>query len=268
MDILDIFDSDRFYLGKLCPQGHSWSNTEYSLRLRTSWKCVICKQERDCQYREKNSDKIQAQRLEYRQENREILAQKQRAYYRENRDKIVEYDRNRYVQNREKKIKYQKQYYTNNREQIIIRRKPYNKIWKQENAERMRELAALWRRTERGKLLSRLAVERRRTRKAFVHSHPYTIEQYQRRFQQFDNCCAYCGAIATSIDHVIPISKGGADVLGNLLPCCRSCNSSKGCNDLNKWYNKSNPSYTLKRWRKILKVLGLTESTLGQLSLF
>lgn len=32
-------------------------------------------------------------------------------------------------------------------------------------------------------------------------------------------------------DHVKPVSKGGVDILANLRPCCRSCNSRKG----NKW---------------------------------
>ena len=34
-----------------------------------------------------------------------------------------------------------------------------------------------------------------------------------------------------TFDHVVPISKGGLDVLSNLRPCCRACNCRKG----NKW---------------------------------
>jgi 5-methylcytosine-specific restriction endonuclease McrA len=39
--------------------------------------------------------------------------------------------------------------------------------------------------------------------------------------------CAYCGNTATSIDHIIPVSRGGRSKRGNLLPCCDSCNSKK-----------------------------------------
>lgn len=39
--------------------------------------------------------------------------------------------------------------------------------------------------------------------------------------------CVYCGAKATSIDHVIPVAHGGSSRRGNLLPACGSCNSRK-----------------------------------------
>ena len=51
--------------------------------------------------------------------------------------------------------------------------------------------------------------------------------------------CAYCGATDNmSIDHVIPLSKGGTHEIDNLLPACRSCNSSKGARPLEEWLPK------------------------------
>jgi hypothetical protein len=38
--------------------------------------------------------------------------------------------------------------------------------------------------------------------------------------------------LAASVDHVIPQSKGGKDLLDNLVLCCRSCNSKKRTNEL------------------------------------
>ena len=32
-----------------------------------------------------------------------------------------------------------------------------------------------------------------------------------------------------TVDHVVPRSKGGSHKLENLVLCCGSCNSSKGC---------------------------------------
>ena len=41
--------------------------------------------------------------------------------------------------------------------------------------------------------------------------------------------CFYCGQDATTVDHVIPIVKGGDPISqDNLVAACRRCNSSKG----------------------------------------
>jgi 5-methylcytosine-specific restriction endonuclease McrA len=48
--------------------------------------------------------------------------------------------------------------------------------------------------------------------------------------------CAYCGACGKmSMDHVLPVSKGGRNSIGNLLPACRQCNSEKHAKLLIAW---------------------------------
>ncbi len=44
--------------------------------------------------------------------------------------------------------------------------------------------------------------------------------------------CAYCGATGVPLqrDCILPISRGGQYTLANVVPACRSCNTSK-CND-------------------------------------
>ena len=43
--------------------------------------------------------------------------------------------------------------------------------------------------------------------------------------------CPWCGGRLAlenaTIDHVIPLARGGTNYEGNLVPCCKSCNSSK-----------------------------------------
>lgn len=39
--------------------------------------------------------------------------------------------------------------------------------------------------------------------------------------------CAYCGRKATTVDHIIPRTKGGGEEETNLVACCRVCNSTK-----------------------------------------
>jgi len=51
--------------------------------------------------------------------------------------------------------------------------------------------------------------------------------------EDFNGRCAYCGAPATTWDHIKPISKGGQTIPGNIVPACQSCNSSK--KDKNVW---------------------------------
>jgi 5-methylcytosine-specific restriction endonuclease McrA len=50
--------------------------------------------------------------------------------------------------------------------------------------------------------------------------------------QQAWEGCAYCGARGVPLqrDCVLPISRGGRYTLDNVVPACRSCNTSK-CND-------------------------------------
>lgn len=40
--------------------------------------------------------------------------------------------------------------------------------------------------------------------------------------------CAYCRGHATTIDHVVPRSRGGRDTWENLVACCVRCNNLKG----------------------------------------
>lgn len=39
--------------------------------------------------------------------------------------------------------------------------------------------------------------------------------------------CIYCSEPAETIDHVVPLVRGGTNREGNLAPCCRRCNGSK-----------------------------------------
>jgi hypothetical protein len=43
-----------------------------------------------------------------------------------------------------------------------------------------------------------------------------------------DNCCAYCGDEAYTVDHVIPVNKGGTDQPENLVAACGRCNYAFG----------------------------------------
>ncbi|MEV0193107.1 HNH endonuclease [Kitasatospora purpeofusca] len=56
--------------------------------------------------------------------------------------------------------------------------------------------------------------------------------------------CVYCGAAATSVDHVIPRSRGGQHRWDNVVAACRRCNHTKADRHLTElgWRMKRPPA--------------------------
>ncbi|MGH9798792.1 MAG: HNH endonuclease, partial [Blastocatellia bacterium] len=58
------------------------------------------------------------------------------------------------------------------------------------------------------------------------------LRETVRRLYQFR--CGYCGVTEVDagsgleIDHYLPVSRGGEDLLENLIYCCSACNRFKG----------------------------------------
>jgi 5-methylcytosine-specific restriction endonuclease McrA len=54
--------------------------------------------------------------------------------------------------------------------------------------------------------------------------------QYWQRLLQ-KGLCHYCGrrfsAQELTMDHIVPVSRGGRSVKGNVVPCCKECNNRK-----------------------------------------
>jgi 5-methylcytosine-specific restriction enzyme A len=52
---------------------------------------------------------------------------------------------------------------------------------------------------------------------------------WQRRLQR--GVCAYCekvfAAADLTMDHVVPVARGGRSVKGNVVPACKDCNNQK-----------------------------------------
>jgi len=46
--------------------------------------------------------------------------------------------------------------------------------------------------------------------------------------QRDQHTCAYCGGVATEVDHIIPRALGGDESDDNLTAACAKCNRSKG----------------------------------------
>ena len=55
------------------------------------------------------------------------------------------------------------------------------------------------------------------------------------RWKRQGKTCAYCDALATTVDHVVPLVRGGTNYEGNLVPACRPCNSRKSFRLVIEW---------------------------------
>lgn len=60
-------------------------------------------------------------------------------------------------------------------------------------------------------------------------------EQLLAKWRLSRRICAYCDELATTIDHVVPLVRGGTNYEGNLIPACKSCNSRKTHLTLIEW---------------------------------
>lgn len=77
---------------------------------------------------------------------------------------------------------------------------------------------------------------RRRKQRMGEAEHDLTAAQWL-WLQQAWGGCAYCGVtgVALQKDCVLPISRGGRYTIGNVVPACRSCNTSKCNAEVTTW---------------------------------
>lgn len=65
--------------------------------------------------------------------------------------------------------------------------------------------------------------------KSRASSKGFTINQSRRIWDRDGWTCVTCGTHADlSVDHILPVSRGGSDDDANLQAMCRPCNSRKG----------------------------------------
>ena len=77
--------------------------------------------------------------------------------------------------------------------------------------------------------------------------------------------CAYCGGEGAALqkDCVLPISRGGRYTLENVVPACRSCNASKGNDEVTGWMRRKRldePAFLL-HWARTLAVFRETTTS-------
>lgn len=154
-------------------------------------------------YRENHPERITAYKLKYRDEHREA---------------IREYDHERRYnpETREKVLRLSKEWRDRNKERVHA----YNQKYAKEHPDYFRE-----------------ATHKRNARKKELEA-SLTVEEWEETKAFFNGECAYCGKKLDNPtqDHVVPLSAGGGYTAGNIVPACKSCNSSKHTNEWLSWY--------------------------------
>jgi len=87
-----------------------------------------------------------------------------------------------------------------------------------------------------------------------------------------EKCCAYCGKCGKlTVDHLISKERGGSESADNIVWACRSCNSSKGAEDVLVWYCRNGafpPLLLLRRYLKLAFALashrGILETAISE----
>ena len=104
-----------------------------------------------------------------------------------------------------------RRHYERNRDEVIAR----SEKWAEDNPERVRLAKA----------------DNRRKRRAAKHASPggFSAEEFKALCESYGNKCLACGDIEATLeaDHVVPLTRGGTDDIGNIQPLCGSCNRKK-----------------------------------------
>lgn len=90
-----------------------------------------------------------------------------------------------------------------------------------------------------------------------------TQQQWELCQSYFGHKCCYCGGTGElTKDHLIPLKEGGKMEIANIVPACRSCNSSKGARQWQEWYIHS-PAFDRIRYQRISEYLAFAVDASG-----
>lgn len=167
--------------------------------------------------------------------SRDEVNAKRREYYRNNKEKLTAINRNWDKRNLEQKRAARRKW---RKESGYIE---YERKWFKENEEKRREYGrkSYHKNKERTKPMRAVRAKNRCALKRGGQG-SFTYQDVDRLFNQQLGCCAGCARsfsdeLPVTIDHVVPLSRGGSNLPDNIQLMCMSCNDSKGSRTMDEW---------------------------------
>lgn len=207
----------RYFTGKPCKNGHA------AERFVSNSACSACNEA----WAKANPEKVRKRVSRWADANKEVLRNAQRRWREANREKERERSRSWNAANRASRNAKARERYAANREKEHERQGRYREA----NRETTRKASRRWNKTPAGKASK--AVVRYQRRDAAQELVPGVTRPQIERLMALADHCHYCGRkfsarLTKTLEHVIPLAKGGEHKLSNLTIACRSCNSAKG----------------------------------------
>lgn len=135
------------------------------------------------------------------------------------RDKVKVYSKQHYERNKPALLIAHKQYFEANKEKWI----EYHKADYAKNGEAIRARTNAYKRANPDK--QRVWHHKRRAN----YNGAFTTIEWEELCARHSYRCLACGqtGLKLTVDHVVPLSKGGTNTIANLQPLCGPCNSRK-----------------------------------------
>lgn len=101
----------------------------------------------------------------------------------------------------------------------------YMRKYVQKNREKHNERSRAWNAANREQKAAT-----RRAYRAGGSSADFTADDWESMKSQYNDRCLCCGRddVSLSVDHIVPVAKGGEHVWDNIQPLCMDCNRRKG----------------------------------------
>jgi len=120
--------------------------------------------------------------------------------------------------------------------------KDYNLEWarqyRQDNYERRLEIERESRQKNKERYRPSKNARQRVRNKILAEKKYLILDKELRRI--YKSPCFKCGSTENqSLDHIIPISRGGNHSVGNIMTLCFTCNASKNAKLLSEWRNQN-----------------------------